>query len=40
LRPDGYVLGRWTAPDTGTLLDALAPYYPSIASRAQPKGQA
>jgi 3-(3-hydroxy-phenyl)propionate hydroxylase len=40
MRPDGYVLGRWATPDTGTLLSALAPYYPSIASRAQPKGQA
>jgi 3-(3-hydroxy-phenyl)propionate hydroxylase len=34
LRPDGYVLGRWTAPSAATLRAALKPYYPSIARDA------
>ncbi|MFD4840435.1 FAD-dependent oxidoreductase [Achromobacter sp. NPDC058515] len=40
LRPDGYVLGRWTAPDAAILRAALAPYYPSVAATATKKGQA
>lgn len=40
LRPDGYVLGRWTAPETGELHAALAPYYPSLTQNATPKGHA
>jgi 3-(3-hydroxy-phenyl)propionate hydroxylase len=30
MRPDGYVLGRWTAPAASALRAALKPYYPSI----------
>ncbi|QVQ24692.1 FAD-dependent oxidoreductase [Achromobacter deleyi] len=40
LRPDGYVLGRWTAPDASALRTALAPYYPSLTLSATQKGQA
>lgn len=40
LRPDGYVLGRWTAPDAATLRAALIPYYPSIALPAKKEAQA
>ncbi|CAB3657787.1 FAD-dependent oxidoreductase [Achromobacter marplatensis] len=40
LRPDGYVLGRWTAPDAATLRTALIPYYPSIALPAKKEAQA
>lgn len=40
IRPDGYVLGRWSAPDTAQLRAALAPYYPSIAQPTIQKGQA
>nr|WP_315844760.1 FAD-dependent monooxygenase [uncultured Achromobacter sp.] len=40
LRPDGYVLGRWNAPDTASLRAALVPYYPSIALPAKKEGQA
>lgn len=40
LRPDGYVLGRWTAPDAAILRAALAPYYPSVTPNATQKGQA
>lgn len=40
LRPDGYVLGRWTAPDAATLRAALLPYYPSIALPAKKEAQA
>ena len=38
LRPDGYVLGRWTAPQAGEFQAALAPYYPSLIPNATPKG--
>lgn len=42
LRPDGYVLGRWTAPAAHDLRAALAPYYPSVSlnPNATTKGQA
>lgn len=40
LRPDGYVLGRWTAPHAATLRAALIPYYPSIALPAKKEAQA
>lgn len=40
LRPDGYVLGRWTAPDAASLRAALIPYYPSIALPAKKEAQA
>ncbi|MBB1595133.1 FAD-dependent monooxygenase [Achromobacter sp. UMC46] len=40
LRPDGYVLGRWHAPDAASLRAALAPYYPSIAVPAHKESQA
>ncbi|HCQ48947.1 MAG TPA: FAD-dependent oxidoreductase [Achromobacter sp.] len=40
IRPDGYVLGRWSTPDAQQLRAALAPYYPSIAQSATQEGQA
>ncbi|MGE8637396.1 MAG: FAD-dependent monooxygenase [Achromobacter sp.] len=40
LRPDGYVLGRWAAPDAAILRAALVPYYPSIALPAKKEAQA
>jgi 3-(3-hydroxy-phenyl)propionate hydroxylase len=40
LRPDGYVLGRWTAPDAASLRAVLIPYYPSIALPAKKEAQA
>lgn len=40
LRPDGYVLGRWTTPDAAHLRAALAPYYPSAFHNATTRGQA
>ncbi|WMD18486.1 FAD-dependent monooxygenase [Achromobacter seleniivolatilans] len=40
MRPDGYVLGRWTQPGATGLRAALAPYYPSLESNTQKKGQA
>ncbi|MNT66693.1 FAD-dependent oxidoreductase [compost metagenome] len=40
LRPDGYVLGRWTTPESSALRAALAPYYPSVTLNATQKGQA
>lgn len=40
LRPDGYVLGRWSAPGAAALRAALAPYYPSLTPNATKKGQA
>ncbi|MCW3155251.1 FAD-dependent monooxygenase [Achromobacter spanius] len=40
IRPDGYVLGRWTAPQAAQLRAALAPYYPLIAQSATQEGQA
>lgn len=40
IRPDGYVLGRWSAPQAAQLRAALAPYYPLIAQSATQEGQA
>jgi len=40
MRPDGYVLGRWTAPAAATLRAALKPYYPSIDLNAHKENQA
>jgi len=40
LRPDGYVLGRWTAPAATVLRAALAPYYPCVSAAPTQKGQA
>jgi 3-(3-hydroxy-phenyl)propionate hydroxylase len=40
MRPDGYVLGRWTAPAAATLRAALKPYYPSIDLNAHKEDQA
>ncbi|MCY1541491.1 3-(3-hydroxy-phenyl)propionate/3-hydroxycinnamic acid hydroxylase [compost metagenome] len=40
IRPDGYVLGRWTAPTAGALLAALKPYYPAIDLGANKEDQA
>lgn len=40
IRPDGYVLGRWSAPQAAQLRATLAPYYPLIAQSATQEGQA
>ncbi len=40
LRPDGYVLGRWTTPAATTLITALTPYYPAISRSVRKEGQA
>ncbi|CAB3915868.1 hypothetical protein LMG26858_05007 [Achromobacter anxifer] len=40
LRPDGYVLGRWSTPAATTLIAALTPYYPLISRSVRKEGQA
>ncbi|MGE8616704.1 MAG: FAD-dependent oxidoreductase, partial [Achromobacter spanius] len=40
IRPDGYVLGRWAAPQAAQVRAALAPYYPLITQSATQEGQA